>query len=117
MFGGLETVAGTSRKKQDTGSRKKQAGTAGSKAIQVSGKEKRTAPAVNENSFMGTEVAIIVSLQYRYFCFEQFGFAACRKFSAIDSAWRIRRDGVSGAIPFIYGDLVFIFQTEATRKP
>ena len=34
----------------------------------------------------------------------------CRKFSAIDSAWRIRRDGVSGAIPFIYGDLFLSFK-------
>ncbi len=52
------------------------------------------------------------------FVFEQFrALRLCRKFSAIDSAWRIRRDGVSGAIPFIYGGLVFIFQTEATRKP
>ena len=52
-------MAGTSRKKQDTGSRKKQAGTTGTKRSGTG--RKKTAPAVNENSFMGTEVAIIVS--------------------------------------------------------
>ena len=45
------------------------------------------------------------------FVFEQFrALRLCRKFSAIDSAWRIRRDGVSGAIPFIYGNLFLSFK-------
>ena len=83
MFGGLETVAGTSRKKQDTGSRKKQAGTAGTKRSGTG--RKKTAPAVNENSFMGTEVAIIVSFAVSVLLFlSNFGLCGavgdfCRK--------------------------------------
>ena len=83
MFGGLETVAGTSRKKQDTGSRKKQAGTTGTKRSGTGGK--KTAPAVNENSFMGTEVAIIVSFAVSVLLFlSNFGLCGavgdfCRK--------------------------------------
>ncbi|MDB2036698.1 DNA translocase FtsK [[Clostridium] symbiosum] len=83
MFGGLETVAGTSRKKQDTGSRKKQAGTTGTKRSGTG--RKKTAPAVNENSFMGTEVAIIVSFAVSVLLFlSNFGLCGavgdfCRK--------------------------------------
>ena len=83
MFGGLETVAGTSRKIQDTGSRKKQAGTTGTKRSGTG--RKKTAPAVNENSFMGTEVAIIVSFAVSVLLFlSNFGLCGavgdfCRK--------------------------------------
>ena len=83
MFGGLETVAGTSRKKQDTGSRKRQAGTTGTKRSGTG--RKKTAPAVNENSFMGTEVAIIVSFAVSVLLFlSNFGLCGavgdfCRK--------------------------------------
>ena len=76
-------MAGTSRKKQDTGSRKKQAGTAGTKRSGTG--RKKTAPAVNENSFMGTEVAIIVSFAVSVLLFlSNFGLCGavgdfCRK--------------------------------------
>jgi len=76
-------VAGTSRKKQDTGSRKKQAGTTGTKRSGTG--RKKTAPAVNENSFMGTEVAIIVSFAVSVLLFlSNFGLCGavgdfCRK--------------------------------------
>lgn len=76
-------MAGTSRKKQDTGSRKKQAGTTGTKRSGTG--RKKTAPAVNENSFMGTEVAIIVSFAVSVLLFlSNFGLCGavgdfCRK--------------------------------------
>lgn len=76
-------MAGTSRKKQDTGSRKKQAGTTGTKRSGTGGK--KTAPAVNENSFMGTEVAVIVSFAVSVLLFlSNFGLCGavgdfCRK--------------------------------------
>ena len=76
-------MEGTSRKKQDTGSRKKQAGTTGTKRSGTG--RKKTAPAVNENSFMGTEVAIIVSFAVSVLLFlSNFGLCGavgdfCRK--------------------------------------
>ena len=83
MFGGLETDAGTSRKKIDTYSSNRQPCTAGTNGSGTG--RKKTAPAVNENSFMGTEVAIIVSFAVSVLLFlSNFGLCGavgdfCRK--------------------------------------
>ena len=59
---------------------------------------------------------LLYHLQYRYFVFEQFrALRLCRKFSAIDSAWRIRRDGASGAIP-LFMELVFYLSNRGNQK-
>ena len=69
-------------------------------------------------AFMGTEVAIIVSFAISVLLFlSNFGLCGfVGSFLRIDSAWRIRRDGVSGAIPFIYGNLFLSFKPRADQK-
>ena len=132
---GTEKKAGRSRKspaakkaeetlnEKKSGGKKKASSGKGTAKGTGSRSRARQAPEPVEKSgtgaFMGTEVAIIVSFAISVLLFLS-NFRAlrlCRKFSAIDSAWRIRGDGVSGAIPFIYGNLFLSFQTEATRKP
>ena len=69
-------------------------------------------------AFMGTEVAIIVSLQYRYFLFLS-NFGLCGFVGSFLRSTLLGVFGVMGyLVPFLYlWGLVFIFQTEATRKP
>ena len=102
MFGGLETVAGTSRKKQDTGSRKKQAGTTGTKRSGTG--RKKTAPAVNENSFMGTEVAIIVSFAVSVLLFLS-NFGLC---GAVGDFCRKVMLGIFGSMGYVAPVLLFL---------
>ena len=95
-------MAGTSRKKQDTGSRKKQAGTTGTKRSGTG--RKKTAPAVNENSFMGTEVAIIVSFAVSVLLFLS-NFGLC---GAVGDFCRKVMLGIFGSMGYAAPGLLFL---------
>ena len=95
-------MAGTSRKKQDTGSRKKQAGTTGTKRSGTG--RKKTAPAVNENSFMGTEVAIIVSFAVSVLLFLS-NFGLC---GAVGDFCRKVMLGIFGSMGYVAPVLLFL---------
>lgn len=95
-------MAGTSRKKQDTGSRKKQTGTANTKRSGAGGK--KTAPAVDDNNFMGTEVAIIVSFAVSVLLFLS-NFGLC---GAVGEFFRKAMLGIFGSMGYIAPVLLFL---------
>lgn len=95
-------MAGTSRKKQDTGSRKKQAGTTNTKRSGTG--RKKAAPAVEENNFMGTEVAIIVSFAVSVLLFLS-NFGLC---GAVGDFFRKVMLGVFGSMGYAAPVLLFL---------
>lgn len=95
-------MAGTSRKKQDTGSRNKQSGSANTKRSGAG--RKKSAPTVEENSFMGTEVAIIVSFAVSVLLFLS-NFGLC---GAVGDFCRKALLGIFGSMGYIAPVLLFL---------